>query len=55
VLRGILTPLGHGLWTAILGGALFEAAAHYGRPRLTRAVLGWYALVGLLHALWDAS
>ncbi|HEV2918576.1 MAG TPA: PrsW family glutamic-type intramembrane protease, partial [Actinomycetota bacterium] len=23
VLRGILTPVGHGLWTAILGGTLF--------------------------------
>ena len=55
VLRGILTPLGHGLWTAILGGALFATAARYGRPRLTSAVLGWYALVALLHALWDAS
>ncbi|HEV7451113.1 MAG TPA: PrsW family intramembrane metalloprotease [Pseudonocardiaceae bacterium] len=55
VLRGILTPVGHGLWTAILGGVLFGAAARYGRPRLTGAVLGWYALVALLHALWDAS
>jgi RsiW-degrading membrane proteinase PrsW (M82 family) len=55
VLRGILTPLGHGLWTAILGGVLFATAARYGRPRLTAAVIGWYALVALLHALWDAS
>src|SRR6266545_2298219 len=55
VLRGILTPVGHGLWTAILGGALFAAAARRGRPRLSLPVLGWYALVALLHALWDAS
>jgi protease PrsW len=55
VLRGILTPLGHGLWTAILGGVLFATAARHGRPRLTGAVLGWYALVAVLHALWDAS
>ena len=55
VLRGILAPVGHGLWTAILGGVLFAGAARYGRPRLTRAVLGWYVLVSLLHALWDAS
>ena len=34
VLRGILTPVGHGLWTAILGGALFGAAARRGRLRL---------------------
>jgi protease PrsW len=55
VLRGILTPVGHGLWTAILGGTLFAAAARHGRPQLSRAVLGWYTLVALLHALWDAS
>jgi RsiW-degrading membrane proteinase PrsW (M82 family) len=55
VLRGILTPVGHGLWTAIMGGALFAAAARHGRPRLTVGVLGWYLLVALLHALWDAS
>jgi protease PrsW len=55
VLRGILAPVGHGLWTAILGGTLFAAAARRGRPRLSGAVLGWYALVALLHALWDAS
>jgi RsiW-degrading membrane proteinase PrsW (M82 family) len=55
VLRGILAPVGHGLWTAILGGALFAAAARRGRPRLRGAVVGWYLLVALLHGLWDAS
>jgi RsiW-degrading membrane proteinase PrsW (M82 family) len=55
VLRGILAPVGHGLWTAILGGALFAAAGRHGRPRLSWAVLGWYLLVALLHGLWDAS
>jgi RsiW-degrading membrane proteinase PrsW (M82 family) len=55
VLRGILAPVGHGLWTAILGGTLFGVAARSGRLRLSRAVLGSYVLVSLLHALWDAS
>jgi protease PrsW len=55
VLRGILTPVGHGLWTAILGGALFAAAARRGRLRPTRTLLGWYLLVAGLHALWDAA
>jgi len=55
ILRGVLTPVGHGLWTAIVGGALFGAAASRGRLRLTGAVLGWYLLVALLHGLWDAS
>jgi RsiW-degrading membrane proteinase PrsW (M82 family) len=55
VLRGILAPVGHGLWTAILGGTLFGVAARRGRLRLSGAVLGWYVLVVLLHGLWDAS
>src|SRR6266511_3469410 len=55
VLRGILAPVGHGLWTAILGGALFAAAARRGRPRLRGAVAGWYLLVAALHGLWDGS
>jgi RsiW-degrading membrane proteinase PrsW (M82 family) len=54
-LRGILTPVGHGLWTATVGGALFATAARRGRPRLSVSVLRWYALVALLHALWDGS
>jgi hypothetical protein len=55
VLRGILAPVGHGLWTAILGGALFAAAARRGRLRLTGSVLGFYLLVAGLHGLWDAT
>ncbi|HEX2355563.1 MAG TPA: PrsW family glutamic-type intramembrane protease [Micromonosporaceae bacterium] len=56
-LRAVLTPVGHGLWTAILGGALFATAARTrsGRPRLRWALVGWYAVVALLHAFWDGS
>jgi RsiW-degrading membrane proteinase PrsW (M82 family) len=54
VLRGILTPVGHGLWTGILGGVLFHAARR-GRLRLTWGVMVWYVIVSLLHALWDSS
>jgi protease PrsW len=55
VLRGLLTPVGHGLWTAILGGILFRTAAEGSRLRLSRALVGWYLVVAGLHALWDAS
>jgi protease PrsW len=55
VLRGLLTPVGHGLWTAILGWVLFGGAARTGRLRLSGALVGWYLLVALLHTLWDAS
>jgi protease PrsW len=51
----VLTLVGHGVWTAILGGVLFRATAPAGRLRLTGALVGWYLLVALLHGLWDAS
>ncbi|MFB4283828.1 MULTISPECIES: PrsW family intramembrane metalloprotease [unclassified Nonomuraea] len=49
VLRGILTPVGHGLWTAIAGGVLFAAGG-----RITGHVVLAYLGVSLLHALWDS-
>jgi hypothetical protein len=52
LLRGLLAPLGHGLWTAIFGGVLFAASdrRHFAiTGKLVLAVLG----VSLLHALWD--
>jgi RsiW-degrading membrane proteinase PrsW (M82 family) len=52
--RGLLAPVGHGLWTGILGGVLFMAARQ-GRLRLTRMVVATYLFVALLHALYDFS
>jgi protease PrsW len=49
ILRGVLTPVGHGLWTAIVGGVLFSAGG-----RLAARVLLTYLGVSLLHALWDS-
>ncbi|GAA5044609.1 RsiW-degrading membrane proteinase PrsW (M82 family) [Thermocatellispora tengchongensis] len=49
VLRGLLAPVGHGLWTAIVGGVLFGRGF-----RISGAVLGAYAGVAVLHALWDS-
>ena len=46
-LRGMLAPFGHGLWTAILGGALFATAAgSRGRPRPRPSLVGWYPADG---------
>ena len=53
LLRAVLAPFGHGLWTAILGGVLF-ASAEGGRLRMTRSVVLTYIGVSLLHSLWDA-
>lgn len=51
--RGLVTPFGHGLWTAILGGVLFSRS---GRESflLTGRLLAAYVGVSLLHALWDS-
>ncbi len=53
LVRGALAPLGHGLWTAILGGVLF-AASRKGRFRITFGVLFAYLAVALLHGWWDS-
>lgn len=52
--RGLLAPVGHGLWTGILGGVLFKAARH-GRLRLAPVVVVTYLFVALLHAFYDAA
>ena len=54
VLRGLLAPVGHGLWTGIAGGVLFGAARAARRLHLSWSVAGAYLAVAVLHALWDA-
>lgn len=54
LVRSLLTPVGHGLWTALLGGALF-ASARNSRLRLSWNLLGWWLIVVLLHFLWDEA
>ncbi|MFC4150144.1 PrsW family intramembrane metalloprotease [Micromonospora mangrovi] len=53
ILRGLLAPVGHGLWTAILGGVLFAPStrAHF---RVGLRLLLTFLGVSLLHALWDS-
>jgi protease PrsW len=53
ILRGVVAPLGHGLWTAIVGGVLF-AARRRGRFGVTGALILAYLGVSVLHALWDS-
>ncbi|RVU24303.1 PrsW family intramembrane metalloprotease [Streptomyces antnestii] len=54
VLRGLLAPFGHGLWTAISGAVLLHFRRPNGRYRLAAPVLLTYLGVSLLHALWDS-
>jgi protease PrsW len=52
LLRGLLSPVGHGTWTAILASVLFREGAP-SNFRLNRAVIGAYGTVVVLHGLWD--
>ena len=52
LLRGLLSPIGHGTWTAILISVLFREskAGHF---RFNSKVIGAYLTVSILHGLWD--
>jgi RsiW-degrading membrane proteinase PrsW (M82 family) len=52
LLRGILSPLGHGTWTAILASVLFRESGTR-RFRINWKIIGAYAMVVVLHGLWD--
>jgi RsiW-degrading membrane proteinase PrsW (M82 family) len=51
LLRGVLSPVGHGTWTAILASVLFRESKR--RFRIDADVLRTYLLVVVLHGLWD--
>lgn len=52
LLRGLLSPLGHGTWTAILASVLFRESRDC-CFRVNLKVIEAYILVSLLHAAWN--
>ncbi len=52
LIRGILSPVGHGTWTAIFASVLFREARD-GRFRINLKVIGAFLGVSVLHAAWD--
>ncbi len=52
MLRGLLSPLGHGTWTAILASVLFRESSP-GQYHINSQVIGAYLTVSILHGLWD--
>jgi RsiW-degrading membrane proteinase PrsW (M82 family) len=54
LVRGILAPFGHGMWSAILGGAIFSSAVGKTALRPAWRWLGAYLLVAALHAAFDS-
>jgi protease PrsW len=56
VLRGVLAPFGHVVWTALVAGALWRVKLAGGldaRMLLSQRVLRMLLIVVVLHALWD--
>jgi protease PrsW len=52
LLRGLIAPFGHVVWTGLLGAVLFRQSQAQ-RFRLNGAVILAYLFVSLLHGLWD--
>lgn len=52
VIRGLLAPFGHGVWSAILGAMLFRESGPR-RFRITVPFILTYLFVSVLHGLWD--
>ncbi|MFI9805902.1 PrsW family intramembrane metalloprotease [Streptomyces sp. NPDC052301] len=55
LLRGVLAPFGHGLWTALAGGVLLSLRRAAGGFRCAAPVVGTCLGVCLLHVLWDST
>ncbi len=52
VVRAILAPFGHGVWTAIVGAVLFRESA-IDRFRATPRLVLAFGFVVVLHGMWD--
>ncbi len=50
--RAVLSPFGHGTWTAIVCAAIWRQKGA-GKPRLTASVVRAFVLAVTLHGLWD--
>lgn len=55
LLRAAIAPVGHGVWTGLVGAALFGCSRGRARPRIDLVVLVTFLMASGLHALWDAS
>ncbi|MFZ7087582.1 PrsW family intramembrane metalloprotease [Curtobacterium sp. RRHDQ10] len=55
VIRAVLSPVGHVLWTAILGAVVFGLAHGRAKFRWSWMALVAYVVVSLLHGIWDST
>ncbi|XGV96593.1 MAG: PrsW family intramembrane metalloprotease [Leptolyngbya sp. BL-A-14] len=54
VLRSLLAPFAHGVWTAILAAVLFRESG-VRKFQINSSVITTFATVALLHGLWDGG
>lgn len=52
LVRGLLSPVGHGAWTAILASVMFREGTR-SRFRINWPVIAAFVTVVVLHGLWD--
>jgi len=55
VVRAVLAPVGHVLWTAVVGAVLFGAARGGARFRWSWPIPAAYVVSSVLHGLWDSN
>jgi RsiW-degrading membrane proteinase PrsW (M82 family) len=53
LIRGVLSPAAHIAWTGLAAAALWHARARGWRPSAVAAAVGTFALVVVMHAIWD--
>ncbi|HVH64638.1 MAG TPA: PrsW family glutamic-type intramembrane protease [Candidatus Acidoferrum sp.] len=54
LIRGVLSPFGHGMWSAIVGGAIFAAARRHNRLSFSWGILSAFLLAAVLHTIFDS-
>ncbi len=52
LIRGVIAPIGHGTWTAILVSVIFRESGP-GTFHINYKVIGAYLTVAILHGLWN--
>jgi RsiW-degrading membrane proteinase PrsW (M82 family) len=55
LLRGVIAPTSHALWTAIIGAVLLPAMRGRASPKVGPELVLTFVGVSVLHALWDAT
>jgi RsiW-degrading membrane proteinase PrsW (M82 family) len=55
LLRAVIAPFCHGVWTGLVGAAVFAAARGAKLHLVNAGIVLAYLVASLLHAVWDAS